>query len=90
MARNRDFIIDNLFLEHPPKAKILENSTKSYPLKIAKKNPKKEIPGVANHVKNLTTPFAPDHNTPKEHTGGYGSFADKNRSKYIHQQEQLV
>ena len=61
------------------------------PRNIPEKIPtKKEIPGVANHVKNLTTPFAPDHNTPKEHTGGYGSFADKNRPEFIHKQEQAV
>ena len=85
MARNRDFIILIFPPDKPESSKILQ---KHIPLKSPKKkSEKKEIPGVANHVKNLTTPFAPDHNTPKEHTGGYGSFADKNRSKYIHQQE---
>ena len=42
-----------------------------------------KVPGVARHVKNLTMPFIPDHNTPKELTGGYGEHADYMRNGYF-------
>jgi len=37
-------------------------------------------------VKNVSVPFAPDHATPKEHTGGYGEHADYNRPQLIAQE----
>lgn len=38
---------------------------------------------VGRHVKNVTVPFVPDHNTPKEHTGGFGEHAEYRRPQVI-------
>lgn len=48
------------------------------------------MPGVARHVKNLTMPFTPDHNTPKELTGGFGEHADYMRMRVIKKERRLA
>ena len=41
------------------------------------------VKAVGRHVKNVSLPFVPDHNTPKEHTGGFGENADYFRPNAI-------
>ena len=45
---------------------------------------------MGRHVKNVTLPFVPDHNTPKSETGGYGEYADYMRLRTIEKERRLA